>query len=83
MFIKCFEKLARILCCKYYKINGLGILGFLNRDSQIWVSLPKAPSPQCWVKEGVVGKMEKGFDWHLDQSLSSTEPQEQYPKSPS
>ena len=66
----------------YYAIiiifkHGLGILGFLSRDSWRWVSLPRAHLSQCWVKERVIGKMEKGFGWNLNQWLSSTAPQEQ------
>lgn len=63
---------------------GGNILEFLSRDSQKWVSLPRVHSPQGWVKEYVIGKMEKDFDWHLDQWLPSTAAlQEQQPKPPS
>lgn len=77
MFIKCFAKLASILCYNYYKRNGLGVPGFLSWDSQRWFSLPGAHSPECWLKDEVTGKTEKGFGWHLDQWLPSTAPQEQ------
>lgn len=54
-----------------------GTLGFLSRDSQRWVSLLRAHLSQCWVKERVIGKVEKGFGSDLDQWLSSAAPQEQ------